>query len=159
TESPGDQFLQELSSRNNRLEQALIINPKNIDSLTGDLTKLSPDNPPVIAVFSKIVSWKERSGLSQTMLDSINTLLKKHSDTIVISFGSPYIYNELLYPKTFICTYSHCKSSQIACAEALFGEIPISGIPPVSLKNHALLSPTDTRELKRRQQNRPSSQG
>ena len=150
TQNPGETFLTELSSRNRFLKEPIIINPQNIARLTEKLAAPLSQDPLIIGIFSKIVSWKERSGLSSDMINSINNLLKSHSDAIVISFASPYIYNELQSPKIFISTYSHCKASQVACAEALFGEIPFRGILPITLKNHPLMSIADKNELNRR---------
>jgi hypothetical protein len=80
----------------------------------------------------------------------LNELVEKHSKTIVISFASPYVYNELKHPALFICTYSQSEVSQISCVEALFGEIPFEGLLPVSLDRHHCLSQPDKSELKRR---------
>ncbi len=146
----GEYLISELSQRNPVSSKAIIATPNTISQLKGPLDHLDGDKVFILAVFSKIASWKERSGLSPEMVESIHHLSNKHPKTLVISFASPYIYNELHPPRIFICTYSSTKLSQIACVEALYGETPMRGLLPVSLKGNPLLSSVDKEELLKR---------
>ncbi|MDH4129187.1 MAG: glycoside hydrolase family 3 protein [Spirochaetota bacterium] len=148
-----DTFIYELRKRNNSFK-TLFITPDFINNhIHRELENMHNDNTLIIAIFSKIKAWKERSGINENFITLINELLKSHANNIVISFGSPYIYNKLNNPDPFICTYSHSVASQIACTESLFNEIPMEGILPVSLKNHPIFPKEDLNELKRRMEN------
>ncbi len=146
----GESLISELSRRDSSFNKPIIATPDNISPSKGSLDRLDGDKTFVIGIFSRIASWKEQSGLNPKMIESIHHLLNKHPKTLVISFASPYIYNELQAPDMFICTYSSTRLSQIACVEALYGEIPIGGLLPVSLKGYPLLSPVDKEELQKR---------
>ncbi|MEA2569030.1 MAG: beta-N-acetylhexosaminidase [Acidobacteriota bacterium] len=53
---------------------------------------------------------------------------------IAISFGTPYLIRELPSVATYICAYGVQPVLQIAAARALFGEEPMTGKLPVTLK-------------------------
>jgi beta-N-acetylhexosaminidase len=53
---------------------------------------------------------------------------------IAISFGTPYLIRELPSVATYICAYGVQPVLQIAAARALFGEEPMTGTLPVTLK-------------------------
>ncbi len=150
SDNVGESLISELSHRDPSFNKPIIATPDNISRLRDTLDRLEGDKTFVIAIFSRIASWKERSGLNHKMIESIDHLLDKHPKILVISFASPYIYNELQAPNMFICTYSSTVLSQIACVEALYGEIPMRGLLPVSLKGYPLLSPVDQEELRER---------
>ncbi|HEY2393669.1 MAG TPA: glycoside hydrolase family 3 N-terminal domain-containing protein [Candidatus Angelobacter sp.] len=65
------------------------------------------------------------------LLQSI--LQAKRSNTVVVSFGSPYVAADFPEIENYICAYSNVITSEIAAAKALFGEIPFLGRLPVSI--------------------------
>jgi beta-N-acetylhexosaminidase len=65
------------------------------------------------------------------LLQSI--LQAKESNTVVVSFGSPYVATDFPEIENYICAYSNVITSEIAAAKALFGEIPFLGRLPVSI--------------------------
>jgi len=134
----GHHFITALNQRSSNLCMLPIISPANIHQINNLLNNIKGEAICLIALFSKIKAWKEKSGINQQFIKAIQSLLDKQLQSIVISFGSPYMYNELDHLKSFICTYSQTELSQLVCAEALFGEIPFEGMLPVSLKNHPL---------------------
>jgi beta-N-acetylhexosaminidase len=69
------------------------------------------------------------------LLQSI--LEAKSKNTVVISFGSPYIAGDFPLIENYICTYSNVQTSETAAAKALFGEIPFLGRLPVSIPGFA----------------------
>ncbi len=51
----------------------------------------------------------------------------------VVALGSPYLATDHPGTKTYLCTFSHMPTSEVAATKALFGEIPIRGRTPVTI--------------------------
>jgi beta-N-acetylhexosaminidase len=69
------------------------------------------------------------------LLQSI--LQAKGRNTVVVSFGSPYVASDFPEIENYVCTYSNVITSEIAAAKALFGEIPFLGRLPVTIPGFA----------------------
>jgi beta-N-acetylhexosaminidase len=65
------------------------------------------------------------------LLQSI--LQAKKKNTVVVSFGSPYVAADFPEIENYVCAYSNVMTSEMAAAKALFGEIPYPGRLPVSI--------------------------
>lgn len=50
---------------------------------------------------------------------------------ICISFGTPYFLHDVASADTYINAYCNSEATQVALAQALFGEIPFTGVSPV----------------------------
>jgi beta-N-acetylhexosaminidase len=61
----------------------------------------------------------------------------RRKNTVVVSFGSPYVAADFPGIENYICTYSNVQTSETAAAKALFGEIPFLGRLPVSIPGFA----------------------
>ncbi len=71
--------------------------------------------------------------LDKKYVEFINKILSLKIPTIAISFGSPYIINQLPKLSTYICTFSPVKASQKSLMNALLGNIKITGKLPVTI--------------------------
>jgi beta-N-acetylhexosaminidase len=69
------------------------------------------------------------------LLQSI--LQAKKRNTVVVSFGSPYVASDFPEIENYVCAYSNVATSEIAAAKALFGEIPFLGRLPVTIPGFA----------------------
>ena len=56
-------------------------------------------------------------------------------DVIAISFGSPYLIREIPRVATYLCAYGIQPPMQVAAAQALFGEISMTGRLPVTIQS------------------------
>ena len=65
------------------------------------------------------------------LLQSI--LQAKKRNTVMVSFGSPYVAADFPEVENYICAYSNVMTSEIAAAKAVFGEIPFLGRLPVTI--------------------------
>jgi hypothetical protein len=63
----------------------------------------------------------------------LHKLLKGNRSIILIYFGNPYLVSEFQEAPCALCTFSDSAVSQKAAVEAIFGEIPMIGKPPISL--------------------------
>jgi beta-N-acetylhexosaminidase len=69
------------------------------------------------------------------LLQSI--LQAKKRNTVVVSFGSPYVASDFPEIENYVCAYSNVMTSETAAAKALFGEIPFLGRLPVTIPGFA----------------------
>jgi beta-N-acetylhexosaminidase len=69
------------------------------------------------------------------LLQSI--LQAKKMNTVVVSFGSPYVASDFPEIENYVCAYSNVTTSEIAAVKALFGEIPFLGRLPVTIPGFA----------------------
>ncbi|MCU1220848.1 MAG: glycoside hydrolase, family 3-like protein, partial [Candidatus Angelobacter sp.] len=65
------------------------------------------------------------------LLQSI--LQAKKTNTVVVSFGSPYFLADFPQIENYVCAYSNATTSEVAAMKALFGEIPFHGRLPVTI--------------------------
>jgi beta-N-acetylhexosaminidase len=70
---------------------------------------------------------KSTAELLQTILEA------KPEQTIVVSFGSPYIAADFPAIENYMCAYSNVPPSETAAVKALFGEIVFHGRLPVTI--------------------------
>lgn len=95
-----------------------------------DETKLA-----VLASFVRVKAYHGTISLSKQHEEFIKKILEKCGNTILISFGNPYLLSQFSKVDTYICGYGDTKATQIAMLKALSGEIIISGKLPISIPN------------------------
>jgi len=59
--------------------------------------------------------------------------------TVVAAFGNPYIGSGVEGIQTYVCTFSNTQVSALSLVAALFGEIPINGRLPVTMRGLAAI--------------------
>jgi len=87
----------------------------------------------VIALFSRLRSWKGSVGLEPRHLKLIKDLAAGGKPVVVVSFGSPYFIRNFPEIEAYLCAYRFAEDSQAAAVRALFGEVGVSGKLPVSI--------------------------
>ena len=88
-----------------------------------------------------LTNWKTIRGSIRRLLDieemissgRINKLIKKTKNTIITSFGSPYLIQDFKDAPVYICAYKGSTLLQKAVGNALIGNTNISGILPVTI--------------------------
>jgi len=71
------------------------------------------------------------AALLQTILQA------KKEQTVVVSFGSPYLLADFSQIENYVCVYSNAITSEVGAIRALFGEIPFRGRLPVTIPGMA----------------------
>ena len=107
----------------------------------GLIVKTLSDRPVpdlcIITVTSKPTAFSGKIGLDETSEKEITSIVNSAKDTIIISFGDPYIFSQLITLNsrlsTLICAYSNCEYSQRATAKALLGSIKFNGKLPITI--------------------------
>ncbi len=72
-------------------------------------------------------------GVSAGFTSLINDLIAKGHGPVVVSFGNPYLLQQLPAVGTYLIAWGGSPSSQAAAARALVGDAPISGHLPISI--------------------------
>lgn len=88
----------------------------------------------VIAMYIRPRAWAGRNRLSAEQIARIREACRPNRRAIGVSFGSPYLMEDVPELKTFVCAYSDCEASQTAAAKAIRGQIPFLGSLPVAIQ-------------------------
>lgn len=101
--------------------EAIDINSKNINTKREMAFKKIKGRSVIIGIFSDISAWKGRSGISPALLEFLKNVLSKSDKSTVISFGCPYILDDL-EADTLIAAYWNSDLSRKAVGKLLCGE-------------------------------------
>lgn len=85
----------------------------------------------IIVVFSDVSAWMGSSGIENDEKQRIIELIKRTKNSIVISFGSPYILSHFKDADMLIAAYGATEQSQKAVIKCLKGEMGCKGNMPV----------------------------
>jgi len=94
----------------------------------------------IVAAFSIPVSFSrvQGMGLQKDVNGVLDRILRIAPEkTAVVALGNPYLAKDVAGMKTYLCTFSHVASSEVAAVKALFGEIPMRGKLPVTIPGYA----------------------
>ena len=83
--------------------------------------------------FANPVEHKDDIFLPKVEADFINRLIRKCEKVVITSFGSPYLIQDFPDAPVYICAYKGSGILQTAVANAVKGEVDITGILPVSI--------------------------
>ncbi len=91
------------------------------------------DEIVIFAVFTSIAAWKGSSGIDDNEKNHINELIRDSKNSIVISFGSPYVLSHFQKADVLIAAYEPTEHAQKAVLKCLAGKIDFKGRLPVKL--------------------------
>lgn len=78
--------------------------------------------------------WDATSGaVPQTFTSFIDHLMKKQRRLIVVSFGNPYLLQQIPTVPAYVVAWGGSQGSQAAAARAMLGTSPITGKLPISI--------------------------
>ncbi len=87
----------------------------------------------IVGLFSTLRAGKGSVGLEEKHVKLVKELAALSKVMVVISFGSPYFIRNFPEIPVYICAYRNAAQAQTAAAQAIFGEIDVSGKLPVSI--------------------------
>jgi beta-N-acetylhexosaminidase len=103
----------------------------NISTLEDNL---APDNKTIIfPVFTSVAAWKGSSGIGEAEKNRINEIVGTAGNSIVISFGSPYILRHFKGADILIAAYEGTAQAEEAVIRCLKGQAVFRGKLPVKL--------------------------
>jgi len=92
------------------------------------------DATAIIAVFSETRAWKGISGIDDNEGREILKIINKAHNSIVISFGSPYILRHFKDVDILIAAYDSSEYAQKTVIKCLYGELDFKGRMPVRIE-------------------------
>ncbi|MBI3112291.1 MAG: glycoside hydrolase family 3 C-terminal domain-containing protein [Ignavibacteriales bacterium] len=107
------------SLRNEEIESALI--------------KAREANIVLVGAYVKIVLNSGTVDLPAHQTAFLKQLTDRNPNTILVSFGNPYIGASVPFIPTYVCAYDNARALQETAAEALFGKTPFRGKLPVTV--------------------------
>ena len=87
----------------------------------------------VVGIFTSIAAWKGSSGISDEERRRIDSLMRHARQSIVISFGSPYILRNFKSAEILIAAYDVSEQAQKAVLRCLMEDSDFHGRIPVAL--------------------------
>ncbi len=133
----GSQFRKELSTRCDNVVYAQI-DPSSNELNFDDVYNMAK-RADIILVPS-YVRWRSGQGtvdFTQPVRDFLNHVIDLGKPCVMISFGNPYLLRSVPTIPAYVCAYSAAKYTVAAAAEALFGEINVTGRLPITIPKGA----------------------
>ncbi len=87
----------------------------------------------LFAIFTSVAAWKGSSGIEEGERRKIHEIMVKAKDSIVISFGSPYVLRHFPEADILIAAYEGTGQAQEAVIKCLRGDMDFKGGLPVGL--------------------------
>jgi beta-glucosidase-like glycosyl hydrolase len=98
-----------------------------------DLRNARFNETTVFALFTNVAAWKGSSGIRDEDIQIIKQAVKKAGQSIVISFGSPYVLGHFMEADVLIAAYESSGQAQRSVIKCLRGESTFQGRLPVKL--------------------------
>lgn len=86
----------------------------------------------IVALHVRVKSFSGSIGVPPA-LSPVVAALAAHPRALAVSFGNPYLVRDFPKASTYLCAYESSTASMAAVAQALAGEIPITGRLPVGI--------------------------
>jgi len=97
-----------------------------------ELWRKADDMALICAVFTTVGAWKNQFSLPVFMRAALERLSTAYKESILVSFGSPYVVRGLDNFGTVICAFDSLPECQSAAADVLSGAAPATGRIPVA---------------------------
>ena len=127
------------------LSRRLEVSPETVtlDARSGEaeiaplLDKAAGADTVLLSLFVRVQSGRGSIALPQAARSMAVRLLASAPRVVAVSFGSPYALAELPDLRTCLAAYGGQTDVQVAVVRALFGEAPITGRLPVTIRSLA----------------------
>jgi beta-N-acetylhexosaminidase len=87
----------------------------------------------IFAIFTSIAAWKGSSGIDENEKSCIHEIIKKTKQSIIISFGSPYVLRHFKEADMLIAAYEATEQAQRAVIKCLESQLDFKGYLPVKI--------------------------
>ena len=133
TEPAGDYFGRLLSLRNGAIRMLRLGPGCGNDQLDAALEAATEADLVLLALHVRVRTSSGRIGMPERFTSLLDGLHDVDAPVVAVSFGTPYIMEELDRARALVCAYGDAEPLVEASAEALLGEIPVGGRLPVSI--------------------------
>lgn len=114
--------------------QMYVVNPSMQESVLGAIANdASHCKQTYVAAFVTVAANRGSVALQGGLNTFLNTLLKGAAPVALISLGNPYLLRDFPNVASYLATFSTSQTSELAAAQAVLGDISITGRLPVSI--------------------------
>ena len=86
-----------------------------------------------VAAFVTVEASRGSVNLEGGLTGLLTSLIHGPAPVALISFGNPYMFKDFPQVAAYAATFSTADTSEVAAAQAILGQIPITGKLPVSI--------------------------
>ena len=86
-----------------------------------------------MAAFVTVEASRGSVNLEGGLTGLLTSLIHGPAPVALISFGNPYMFKDFPQVAAYAATFSTADTSEVAAAQAILGQIPITGKLPVSI--------------------------
>jgi beta-glucosidase-like glycosyl hydrolase len=104
--------------------------PFKCEELKGDIPDIQ-HKTLALAIYTNIAAWEGSSGIRDEDINVIRKLISKSRNSIVISFGSPYVLRHFMEADILIAAYDTTQQAQASVIKCLKGDKGFIGKLPV----------------------------
>jgi len=87
----------------------------------------------ICLIYTTVGAWKKQSKVPEYYKTILRELGNLPAETVLVSFGSPYVVRDFGTFDTVICAFDSLDACQAAAAEVVLGELSAAGTLPVHL--------------------------
>jgi beta-N-acetylhexosaminidase len=113
-----------------RLVSRSVDDDTNSEAYQSLLSRAGRSDLVIISIYSNYAGKVE---LPDATVDLVNELARRRVTHVVISFGNPYLISRFPDARAYMLAWSSSQHSQQAAADALLGDIPITGRSPTGM--------------------------
>ena len=129
----GTTFNAELRSRLRELQTAFVSADEAEPRYDSLLVQARRADVVIVGSYVNITSETATAGAPKAFVDFVQALQREGARVIVVSFGTPYLLQQIPAVGSYAVAWGGTAASQRAAARALVGEIPITGTLPISI--------------------------
>lgn len=127
-------FVAAMTRAGRKLETVVLDDRSSNDDVQKALERARGADIVIVSLYCRVRSGEMRSvGLPEPGARALNALIADKKSIIAISFGNPYLLINFSGLRTYLVAYGDMPSLQQAAANALLGQIDITGKLPISL--------------------------
>src|SRR5579885_313463 len=114
--------------------QTYVVNPSMTDAVLGAIANDASHCKQVyVAAFVTVAANRGSVALEGGLNAFLNTVVKGPAPVALISLGNPYLLRDFPNVASYLATFSTSQTSELAAAEAILGDIAVTGRLPVSI--------------------------
>jgi beta-N-acetylhexosaminidase len=129
----GQKLIEEITKRAPNLTAYWIDPSKSKADLDQLAAKSQSCGQVIVAAYVTVSAYKGNVALAGAYPDFVNALIAGQAPVTLVSLGNPYLIRSFPSAAAYLTTYGPTPASEASVAEALFGEIAISGRLPVTI--------------------------
>jgi beta-N-acetylhexosaminidase len=143
--SAGTQFNGELKRGVRTLQQAYVNADDPAPNNDRIVAEAAQAEVIVVGSYVNITSETATADAPRAFADLISRLIATGKPVVLLSFGTPYLLNQVPSVQTYGVAWGGSAASQVAAARALLGEIPIVGKLPTSIPPYVTMGAGEQR--------------